>query len=122
MVMVTLKSTIEDKIMNEMQTKIIDLQVKREAFSQLLPRCMSVGDFNSSRLDDIDRVKKLSVLEHARVVYLPNGIVGDVAIVTANHDDLLFVLHVLTSNDVKYAVYFLGNFEAGFEPNAEGML
>lgn len=120
--MVTIKSTIEDKIMNEMQTKIIDLQVKREAFSQLLPRCMSVGDFNSSRLDDIDRVKKLSVLEHARVVYLPNGIVGDVAIVTANHDDLLFVLHVLTSNDVKYAVYFIGNFEAGFEPNAEGML
>lgn len=100
--------------------KIIELQIKREAFSDLLPRCVSVGDFNSTRLDDIDRAKKLS--PENRVVYMPNGLVGDVAIVTTSHEDLLSVLYVLTSNDVKYAVYFLGNFEAGTEPDSEGKL
>jgi hypothetical protein len=87
----------------------------------LQARCVPVGDYYSSRLDDIDRVKKLSILESARVVYLPT-VFGDAAIVTADHEDLLSVLHILTSNDIKYAVYFLGIFEAGTEPDSEGRL
>jgi hypothetical protein len=92
----------------------------RATFFSLHPRCIPVGNSESMRLDDIERVKQLA--PESRVVYFPNGLFGDVAIIAESHEDLISIAGILIKNDVKYAVFFAGAFEAGNKPGPDGRL
>lgn len=101
---------------------LIKLQVKRESFLDLSDLTV-IGSYSSTRLEGIKKVKRLSAgFPTGRVVYFPNGVFGDVCKKTYGQEDLIKLLFILTSNEIKYAVFYRGEFEAGIEPNAEGRL
>ena len=95
---------------------LIKIQVARQGFLNL-KELIVVGDFNTTRLNDTEKVKSISQAHpNCRVTYFPNGVFGDVIKITKQHKDLLELLFILDSNDVKYTIYHNGEFEADTQP------
>ena len=105
-----------------MKELIEKLANDRRAFLALTD-LIKVGNFETTRNNDILNVISLSVDDPEKwITYFPNGAYGDVCKVSDTFEDLQTLLNALIVNDVPYAVYRDGRFEAGKEPNSQGEL